>query len=34
MALAKASYDSVLHGGVTIDLIEGKLDILEIHLPQ
>jgi len=34
MTLARGSYDSVLHGGVTIDLIEGELDILEIYLPQ
>lgn len=34
MALAKASYDSTLHGAVSVDLIEEKLDILEIHLPH
>lgn len=34
MALAKASYDSIMHGAVSVDLIEEKLDILEIYLPH
>ncbi|MCK9228415.1 MAG: helix-turn-helix domain-containing protein [Syntrophorhabdaceae bacterium] len=34
MALAKGSYRTILHEAVNIDLIEGELDILEIHLPQ
>jgi class 3 adenylate cyclase len=33
-ALAKGSYETTLHGAVNIDLIDEKLDILEIHLPQ
>ncbi len=34
MALAKGSYKSILHGTASIDLIEERLDILEINVPQ
>lgn len=34
MALAKGSYETVRHSGVQVDLVEGKLDIVEIGVPQ
>ncbi len=34
MALAKGTYKGTLHGNVQIDLIEEKIDILEIDIPQ
>lgn len=34
MALAKGPYETVRHQGVKIDLVDEKLDILEIGIPQ
>lgn len=34
MTLARGSYETILHRAASVDLIDEKLDILEIHLPQ